>query len=618
MNERHIVPRGLHIEGTRTVRTRRKAPEAERGAPRALLPAVLCLLAALMAPERALAALKVDVRVTGVEDGLENKLEKVSRLTGDEAEEVETAAGLRHAAETDLDRLKAALRSEGYYTPEVDYEVTGSGERYTLTYRVTPGQKFRITDYAINYGDAIENGRPQTLKAAGLSPDGSPRGEDIRERQRGLLKYLQNNGFPAARIADRRVEAVPATGEATLELSVESGPRSVYGDVEWSGLERTEEPYVEAFVPWARGEQFELQKLTAFRDALARTELFTSVQVEPGEPGPEGVTPVKAQVTERPPRTVGVGASYSTNLGAGGRVFWEHRNLFGSAEKLRLEARATEVKQLASISFRKPRPPERGFWFARLEGAHEDSDAFQGVNVTGRGGLQRRIGKHWLASGAAEVEWSEFEDAFGEKTYWLGAVPLGAIYNTTDNVLDPRKGVRIAAELTPATGISDDPFHFTRFELEGSGYMPLDDDGSYVAALWGRFGGTVGAPIEDIPPNRRFYAGGAGSVRGYGYQLLSPLDAEGDPLGGRSVLEGGVEFRLKFTKSLGMVTFVEAGSAFPSGQPLDDGQFVGVGAGLGFRYYTAIGPVRLDVAVPLEKRDVDDDFQIYISLGQAF
>ncbi|MFP3943538.1 MAG: autotransporter assembly complex protein TamA [Alphaproteobacteria bacterium] len=611
----HRINGDPEIRPYRAVR-RRPGPSERRGQG---LPALgLCLLAALILSAPAQAALDVEVRVTGVEDDdLKDKLKTASELTGKDKPELENAAALRHAAENDLSRLEAALRSEGYYTPEVGYEVTGSGDDYVLTYQVTPGQKFKVTNYVLNYGDEIDNGRPKTLKEAGVETAGSPRGEDIAKLQREFLNYLHNHGFPAARIADRRVEAVPATGNATLELTVDSGPRAVYGDVVWSGLERTDEAYVEEFIPWEQGEQFKSKELTEFRDTLARAALFTSVEVEPGETGPGGVTPVKVQVTERPPRTIGAGASYSTNLGAGGRVFWEHRNLFGSAEKIRLEVNATQVKQIAGVSFRKPRPPERGAWFARLEGAHEDSDAFSGVNVTGRVGLLRKIGKRWQVSGAGEVEWSDFEDTFGQRTSWLGALPVGAIYNSTEDVLDPRKGLRVAAEITPAQGFTDDdPFHFTKFRLEGSGYIPFDEKAYYVAALWTRFGATVGAPIEDIPANRRFYSGGAGSVRGYGYQLLSPLDAEGDPIGGRSVLEGGVEFRIKFTKSIGMVTFIEAGSASLAGLPeVDD---LRAGAGIGFRYYTAIGPVRLDVAIPLEKRDIDDDFQFYISLGQAF
>lgn len=585
-----------------------------------VLPVFLCLIFGL-SPTLFAKPAEIDFKVkfTGVSGlDIEDKLKRASALTGDDKKEVTSVAALRRAAENDLSRLEAVMRSEGYYTPEIDFELRAENGAFRLNFTVTPGLKFRITDYVVNYVDTVEDGRPATLTEAGLKPDGSPRGEDIAALQKGFLTYLHDNGFPSARIAERSVRAVPATGEATLRLAVETGPRAVYGNVEWSGLDRTERDYMEGFVPWARGQQVKLKMLTEFRDTLARTGLFSSVNVEPGTPDAQGYTPVKAQVTERPPRTVGAGASYSTNLGPGGRVFWEHRNLFGAAENLHLELNGALVKQNAVISFRKPLSGERGAWFTRLQGGYEDSDAFEGTAITLRSGYERKAGKRWTLSAAGEVEWSDIDDTFGQRTSTLGAVPLRAVYDGTDDVLNPTKGARIAAQITPYAGESDGMFYFTTLDLKASGHVPLDEDATYVASMWSRVGSALGASIANIPANRRFYAGGAGSVRGYGYQLLSPLDENNDPIGGRSVLEGGVEFRVKFTKSIGMVTFVEAGSAFESSLP-GTGDEIRIGAGVGFRYYTAIGPVRLDVAVPLERREnVDDAFQIYISLGQAF
>lgn len=193
------------------------------------------------------------------------------------------------------------------------------------------------------------------------------------------------------------------------------------------------------------------------------------------------------------------------------------------------------------------------------------------------------------------------------------SVPLGLRLDTTDDPLDPTRGVRLALETTPFFGDRA----FVRTSLAGATYYDLLDDQGLVLAGRARLGGILGAELLDVPGDKRFYAGGGGSVRGYAFQAIGPRTPGGDPVGGLSLLELGLEARIRFTNALGLVTFLEGGQVFEEEFPNFD-EKLQLGVGLGLRYFTGIGPLRLDVAFPLDKRRDDDDFQIYVSIGQAF
>jgi translocation and assembly module TamA len=195
-------------------------------------------------------------------------------------------------------------------------------------------------------------------------------------------------------------------------------------------------------------------------------------------------------------------------------------------------------------------------------------------------------------------------------------VPLYLRRDSTDDLLNPTVGSREALTVTPYQSIAGArELAFASSRLTGSLYRALDDGARYVAAGYGAIGSILGETRDAIPADKRLYVGGGGSVRGYGFQRAGPLAADNTPLGGRSSLELGTELRVKITETIGIVPFLEAGNAYTGAWP---GGKLLFGAGIGARYYTTIGPVRFDVAFPLEKRSGDSAFQVYISLGQAF
>ncbi len=191
-------------------------------------------------------------------------------------------------------------------------------------------------------------------------------------------------------------------------------------------------------------------------------------------------------------------------------------------------------------------------------------------------------------------------------------------YDTSNDILNPTSGIRSQAQVTPFVGTFAGEFtSFLSSNLTGSTYIALDDEDRFVFAIRGRVGSILAGDISDVPGGLRLYSGGGGSVRGYQQYFIGPLDSQGDPTGGLSVVEAGAEMRARIFGDVGAVVFLEAGSVADTVAPTFS-QGVQYAAGTGLRYYSPIGPIRVDVGVPLNPRRVDNKFEVYFSIGQAF
>jgi translocation and assembly module TamA len=210
-------------------------------------------------------------------------------------------------------------------------------------------------------------------------------------------------------------------------------------------------------------------------------------------------------------------------------------------------------------------------------------------------------------------------DGEGFRDFFLLGLPVFADYDSSDDLLNPTKGKRLRVDATPFVGIEDngDVPLFTRVNATGSLYEALDADGAYVLAARARLGSVITDDVDSVPANRRLYSGGGGSVRGYAERSIGPLDENGDPIGGLSVMEVGAELRARFAGDIGGALFVEAGEVGTESWPTFE-EGVQYAAGAGLRYFSPIGPIRVDLGVPLNPRDSDDNFQIYLSIGQAY
>jgi translocation and assembly module TamA len=557
------------------------------------------------------------------------------------------AVTLLQRAQAQKQEIEKALASRGFYAGTVTVSVAGrpvedpavldaieavpAGGKLPVSINVQTGPAYKISDIVLA-GPAGEAPARAAIDRGPLplSPGSVADSTAILKLDAAIVGQLQSQGYALAKVGKREATVDHATQTMRLEYNVQAGPPAKMGNVSFTGSQSVKTEFLQRRVPFKAGEPFRPEKVDELRDSLTSLGLFTSIRIKRGEQlDANGQLPIEVEVQDRLPRTVGFGASYETSEGFAIGGFWLHRNLFGEGESLRLSAEINHIgdKSFTSIgdfgfeiiaSFRKPDWWEpRTDAVALAQAVRERLDAYDREAFILGGGFERRFSKRLRGKAGLSFELSRVTQDHETNTYKLLGVPMGLIWDGTDNLLEPTKGFRISLDVTPYVDFIESPtkpFVITR--LTGSTYLDLSDKGRTVVAARASIGVIPGLSERAIPPDKRFYAGGGGSVRGYAYQSVGPRDEDRDPIGGTSLFEASIELRQRIGQSWGFVAFVDAGNVYDSVYPTLTAPRVG--AGVGVRYYTDFGPIRADVAVPLNRRPGDDRFGLYVSLGQAF
>jgi len=565
--------------------------------------------------------LKYEPAISGIDDSnLLDLLKSASQLFSLEDRRPASIAALERRTQNDLERLREVLRSEGYYDATLSYQLKSDVEPIKVTIEAEPGPRYKLAAFTIDYaGQAPEEKSKPTLADVGIKIGMPARAPDVRTAQSKAVSVLRDRGYPFAKSGPLKATVRHENDEMSVRLTLETGPRAKLGNLTISGLKTVKEDYVRKIIAWPEGETFDQRKLSGAQATLNRTGLFSSVKVTPAETvAADGTLPVALTVDESAHRSIGAGLHYSTDIGFGADVFWEHRNYFGRNETIKFSLTGAQIEQAARMSFRKPAFLRRDQ--ALLGNAaimKRDTDAFDERSVAGAISLERPLFEKWRGTAGVTASYSILTDNDGEERVKLFGLPLTMSRSTADNPLNPTRGAVIDLTATPYAGASDSPLQFLRMTAGGSTYYSVDKKSRFILAGRARVGTIVGEPMDRVPADKRFYAGGGGSVRGYEFQKIGPLDSDGDPTGGRSLLELGAELRIRVTETIGIVPFIDGGAVTEASYPNFEDPIQWAG-GLGFRYYTAIGPLRLDVAFPINGRKEDDIFQFYVSFGQAF
>ncbi|AKI00400.1 autotransporter secretion outer membrane protein TamA [Hoeflea sp. IMCC20628] len=580
----------------------------------------------------------VSIEVAGADPDAElrTELEAASQLVQGADSPVSGSIGLIQRANGDFEQLIAALYENARYAGEVrilldgkpladlppDTDLRRSGP-VPVRILVDPGKQFRFGDVTIRDTD----GGTYAAAEQGLTTGQLAKSTVILNAEKVLVRDLEKNGHPFAQITGRDVVADHARGVLDISLQLEAGPIAPFGQTSVDGTESVNSDFVARMAGIPEGEQYDPAALTAAEKRLRSLEVFSSVNVRGSDSlSADGTVPVQVTVAERKHRFLGAGATYSSTDGGGLEAYWGHRNLFGRAEKLRIEAsvsslgETTDAKDMAwrgAMLFEKPGVigPASKFT-AKLEVEQENLDAYRRFSVEAAAGVSYELTPQQTVSAGVDVEYAKLTDSFNVDLETITvALPLEYVRDTRNNKLNPTTGTRLSLLVEPAYEINGGAT-FVKLRAEASAYRALDAEKKFVVAGRVAAGSIYGADLASIPANRRFYAGGGGSVRGYGYQDIGPLDANGSPTGGRSMLETSAELRIGITDTIGVVPFVDAGLV-SSNEDFSGAEFK-VGAGVGLRYQTPFGPLRVDVAVPLNKGANDPDYGIYAGIGQAF
>lgn len=529
----------------------------------------------------------------------------------------------RERAEDAADRARAFLRSQGYYAARVDARLDADGRALV---RVRQGERFTFeaVRLAFDQPDGAPDPGESVRSALTLAPGDPVSARSVLDARARITAALRDNGFPEAGETDYAVTVDHADSRAEAVFSTTTGPFVRFGDPRFAGgLARLREDYLDRLAPYELGDPASRTTLNAYASRLAALDAVAvaDARLSPvSEEGADGLRPLDVRAEPAPKHRLAGAVSWSTDEGAGARGDWSRRNLFGGAERLTVSGQAAQLERSVGSKFFAPH------WMAYAqdltlgaEFAQERTDAFDQDLIRLDGEISRRFSRKWSASLGAGFQIGDIIDAQGERRLTTFTAPAGVVYDGRDDVLDPREGFYADLEAVPGWSTGDADVRFVRASLGARYYTAVSE--TLTLALRARSGGVFGASSQRVPADLRFYAGGGGSVRGYEYQSLSPLEVsprsdELEPFGGRSIVEGSVELRWRRSQRLGFVAFLDGGAAGETLEPAFDE--MRYGAGLGVRYYPGFGPIRLDIAAPIDRRERDEAFQIYISIGQAF
>jgi translocation and assembly module TamA len=517
------------------------------------------------------------------------------------------------------------MASFGYYAATVSYAIDEGQKPVKVTVTIAPGPLYHLADYAIlGSNPALSDGRIRiTANRLGVDRGDPAAAAAVVESQARLLSTLARQSFPLAKVLDRKVVVDHATRTMSVTMRIDTGPSATFGPLTMAGLETVDPDYIRLLLPWQEGDPFNAAKVEAGRQAVVATGLFTTVRIAHADAvGPDGSLPISLTVTEGKHRSVGGGLRYTTGEGFSARAFWEHHNLLGGGEHLTVNLIGGQSGYGLDSTLRSPAFLEDAANTLLLNAKAEQQylDAFDATTIGISAGVERALTRKLSVNAGLSLEYSRIKDNNNDaddetKDFTLLGLPLGLHWDTSDDLFDPHEGNRLQIEATPYTAVAGPSSSFVVTRIYDSFYIPLG--GGFTSASWGRVGSIFGASADEIPADKLLYGGGGGSVRAYAFQKLGPLDDDGDPTGGRSLVELGTELRYRISEQFGAVAFLEGGNVYPDSIP-DFSDSLLWGAGVGVRYFTDFGPIRLDVAMPLDRRSDDDLFQLYVSIGQAF
>ena len=534
------------------------------------------------------------------------------------------AAQLDRRAREDAELLTTLLRGEGYYDARVGTRVE-AGARPLVVLEATPGALYRFTGVTLAGVEAAGAKADGLRRAFGVAPDAPVDADAIVAGEANLRAAIGREGFPFARVGEPEIVVDHATRTATLAIDVAPGGERRFGRITTNPDNRVfgagHVAEIARFVP---GQPYDATALDDLRRALIQTGLVSSVQVAPVASATPDLVDVAVKLERAPPRTVAGELGYGTGEGARAELSWTHRNLFPPEGALTLRGVLGTREQLGAVVFRRSNFHGRDrVLTGQIAAAHLERDAFEADTFSLSGSLERQTNiffqKTWTWSLGAELLASDERDvvratgAPRRRTFLIGALPTSLTYDGSDDLLDPTRGFRLGGRFSPELSLQGAAFGYSRIQVDASTYRPF---GRVVLAGRTRVGAILGAPRDQIAPSRRYYAGGGASVRGYGYQDIGPRDINGDPVGGRSLAEFSIEARVRTFGAFGVVPFLDAGNIYTSALPKFSG--LRYGTGIGVRYYSNFGPIRVDVGTPINPQPGVSRVAVYVSLGQAF
>ncbi len=534
-------------------------------------------------------------------------------------------AQIDRRAREDANLLGEILRAEGYYNANVETSVEGGDSgQLIVRLRAEPGQVYRFSQVDVTGLESTGDRQPALRGVFAVGREDPVNADKVVLGQAELANSIRKQGFPFAKVEEPELVIDHDSRTATLSMKVEPGGQRSFGKIVLSGSKPPfDAAHVARIARFKSGETFDQSKLDDLRRALVATGLVSQAQVTPVPAEDPALADVSVAIEPAKMRTIAAEAGYGTGEGIRAEVSWTHRNLIRPEGAVTFRGVAGTREQYLGAILRQSNFRRRDQVLdARIEASHVNRTAYVARTLDIGAGFERQTNilwqKKWTWSIGADLLASSERDATRiasspRRTFFIGAFPTSLSYDGSNDLLDPSSGFRLGLRVSPEVSLQAGTFTYVRSQFDGSYYLPAGD--KIVLAGRVRLGTIIGTRSNAIAPSRRFYSGGGGSVRGYGYQLIGPRDAANDPIGGRSLTEFAVEARVRLG-NFGVVPFLDGGNIYTSSVPKFS-KFR-LGAGLGGRYYSSFGPIRIDVGTPINPQKGDPRITVFVSLGQAF
>jgi translocation and assembly module TamA len=545
-----------------------------------------------------------------------------------ERKDAANAAQIGRRASADADLLVELLRSQGYYDATVEPRTDRRGDQLVVILAADPGSQYRFASVELPGLDAAGSDAGKLRSAFAVKAGDPVIAQDVIAGGTALTQALGEEGFAEAKLGEQDIEVNHQTHLATLVLPVTPGPIARFGTIHVSGRPPFSAQHVAIIARFKRGDPFQRSKIDDLRRALIQTTLVANadIKVVPVDGG--RVVDLDVRLEPAPSHTIAGDVGYGTGQGALVEATWTDRNFFNPEGALTLRGILGTTEQLSGVEFRRSNFLQRDQTLdLQFTGSHQKFDAYEARTALLAGNIERLSNfiwqKKWTWSYGAQLLATDERGVFSltgakdTRTFFIAALPVTLGYDGSDSLLDPTRGFRLSGWISPEYSGHGGSLTYARSQIDASAYHPVSD--RVVIAGRVRLGTILGASAFDLAPSRRFYSGGGGSVRGYGYQQLGPKDADGDPIGGRGLAEFAIESRIRlkqFGGNFGVVPFFDGGSLTTDVLPELKGWRFAAGAGV--RYYSSFGPIRIDLGVPLNRQKGDGPFAVTVSLGQAF
>ena len=569
-------------------------------------------------------AIEYETEFSGLKDkNILNALKAISKLESLKKRPPKTINALRFRANSDISTLIELLQSVGYYDASIKTDIEEKKDKVTVFVFITPGPRYVIK--SINIYNSLEENKKIELcdieDKIGLKVDDFINTNQILNTQKRLLFVLSTCGYPLAEIVKREVDVNVSDKTAAINWYVDPKDFCKFGNLKISGLKTVDSLFIKRHLAFKKGTTYSEIEVKETQKTLLSSNLFSSVAIiHPEEVNEDGELPIEIKTIESLHKFVTGGVSYATIDGFGFSLGWTNRNFRSMGNLLTIDANVAQRMYLGAATFKNPDFIKLNQdYVLRVEAAREKIPVvYLAFNYSMINRVDRDFTKDFHGSIGFKAEYISVTHSGNDGKFFLFSLPFFLSYFRSNSLLNPTKGYNVFYRASPYVNVWDKPSKFYKQTFTFEFYIPIEKSHTLVLAVRSQLGSLIGPNISRLPLTKLFLGGSDDDLRGYRYRTVSPLNSKNEPVGGRSAIYFSIEPRLRLTGTLGVVPFLDIGTVSNKKTPDIHAKWL-KGVGLGFRYFSFFGPLRLDFGIPLNRRKgVDKHFRVYASIGQTF